>query len=105
MTYAYNIGSEQPDTQISVAKGQAIAGNAIGNLSIGFTLSSVSTWKGGVISVLNATGRYDLFVELFLESQKELMEFLVNEISRVDGIQATETFVYLDGINKWVNLI
>jgi Lrp/AsnC family transcriptional regulator for asnA, asnC and gidA len=57
----------------------------------------------GVTSVMNATGRYDLFVEVFCDSQKELMEFLVNEISKVEGIQATETFVYLDGINKWIS--
>jgi Lrp/AsnC family transcriptional regulator for asnA, asnC and gidA len=52
---------------------------------------------------MNATGRYDLFVEVFCDSQKELMEFLVNEISKVEGIQATETFVFLDGINKWIS--
>lgn len=66
-------------------------------------MKQISQLKG-VTSVMNATGRYDLFVELFLESQKELMEFLVNEISKVDGIQSTETFVFLDGINKLVLL-
>ncbi len=64
-------------------------------------MNQISKLKG-VTSVMNATGRYDLFVEVFVDSQKDLMEFLVNEISKVDGIQATETFVYLDGINKWV---
>jgi Lrp/AsnC family transcriptional regulator for asnA, asnC and gidA len=54
----------------------------------------------GVVSVTNATGRYDLLVELFIRSQKDLSEFLVYEISRMEGIQATETSVYLDGINK-----
>ncbi|MEW6375825.1 MAG: Lrp/AsnC family transcriptional regulator [Thermodesulfobacteriota bacterium] len=67
-------------------------------------MKQVSKLKG-VTSVMNCTGRYDLFVEVFLDSQKELMEFLVNEISKVDGIQATETFVYLDGINKWVTFM
>jgi len=66
-------------------------------------MKQISQLKG-VTSVMNATGKYDLFVELFLESQKELMEFLVNEISKVDGIQSTETFVFLDGINKLVLL-
>ena len=66
-------------------------------------MEQISKLKG-VVSVMNATGRYDLFLELFVKSQKELMEFLVNEISRVDGIKATETFVYLDGINKWMTL-
>jgi len=66
-------------------------------------MEQISKLKG-VVSVMNTTGRYDLFVELFVRSQKELMEFLVNEISKVDGIQATETFVYLDGTNKWMVL-
>lgn len=58
----------------------------------------------GVVSVLNATGRYDLLIELFVRSKKELTEFLVTEISKVKGIQATETYVYLDGKNKWIPL-
>jgi DNA-binding Lrp family transcriptional regulator len=58
----------------------------------------------GVVSVRNATARYDLSVKLFVRSQKELSEFLVNEISKVRGIRVMETFVYLDGINKWVAL-
>ena len=66
-------------------------------------MEQISKLKG-VVSVMNTTGRYDLFAELFVKSQKELMDFLVNEISKVDGIQATETFVYLDGTNKWMTL-
>ena len=66
-------------------------------------MQQISKLKG-VVSVLNATGRYDLFVEIFLESKKELTDFLVNKISKVEGIQTTETFVYLDGINKWIAL-
>lgn len=64
-------------------------------------MKQISKLKG-VTSVMSTTGRYDLFVELYLDSKKELMEFLLNEISKVEGIQATETFVYLDGLNKWV---
>lgn len=58
----------------------------------------------GVVSVCNATGHYDLLVEVFLESRKELNKFLVDDLSKIDGIKATETFVYLDAVNKWMEL-
>ena len=58
----------------------------------------------GVVSVCNATGQYDLLVEVFLESRKELNKFLIEDLSKIDGIKATETFVYLDAINKWIEL-
>jgi len=67
------------------------------------TMENISQLKG-VVSVSNATGRYDLLVEIFLDSQKELNKFLMEDLSRIDGIKATETFVYLDAINKWVEM-
>jgi DNA-binding Lrp family transcriptional regulator len=81
----------------------ALIGIRIENLGQVEKMQKISRLKG-VVSVVNTTGRYDLFVELFLDSKKELTEFLVNEISKVAGIQSTETFVYLEGINKWVTL-
>jgi DNA-binding Lrp family transcriptional regulator len=63
-------------------------------------MKQISELKG-VVSVLNPTGRYDLFVEVFLESKKELKDLLVNMFTKV-GVQSTETFIYLDGINKWI---
>ncbi len=53
---------------------------------------------------INATGRYDLLVEVFLDSQKELNKFLMEDLSKIGGIKATETFVCLDAINKWVEM-
>ncbi len=67
------------------------------------TMENISQLRG-VVSVSNATGRYDLLVEIFLDSQKELNKFLMEDLSRIDGIKATETFVYLDAINKWVEM-
>ena len=58
----------------------------------------------GVTSVCNLTGRYDLMVEVFFDSREELRKFLVEEISRIEEINLTETYVYLDGINKWMEL-
>ena len=56
----------------------------------------------GVKSVCNATGRYDLFVEVFFDSREALKNFLVSDLSQMDAITFTETFVYLDALNKWV---
>ena len=67
------------------------------------TMETISQLRG-VVSVSNATGRYDLLVEIFLDSQKELNKFLMEDLSRIGGIKTTETFVYLDAINKWVEL-
>lgn len=67
------------------------------------TMETISQLRG-VVSVTNVTGRYDLLVEVFLDSQKELNKFLMDDLSRIDGIKATETFVYLDAINKWVEM-
>jgi Lrp/AsnC family transcriptional regulator for asnA, asnC and gidA len=67
------------------------------------TMKAISQLRG-VISVSNATGRYDLLVEIFLDSQKELNKFLMEDLSRISGIKATETFIYLDAINKWVEM-
>lgn len=67
------------------------------------TMEKISQLKG-VVSVCNATGRYDLLVEVFLDSQKELNKFLMEDLSRIGGINTTETFIYLDSINKWLEL-
>jgi len=67
------------------------------------TMEKISRLRG-VVSVCNVTGRFDLLVEVFLDSQKELSKFLIDDLSRVGGINATETFIHLDAINKWVEV-
>jgi len=56
----------------------------------------------GVKSVCNATGRYDLLVEVFFDSREALKIFLTSDLPQIDAITFTETFVYLDAHNKWV---
>ncbi len=56
----------------------------------------------GVKSVCNATGRYDLLVEVFFGSREALKKFLVSDLSQIGDITFTETFIYLDALNKWV---
>lgn len=58
----------------------------------------------GVLSVTNITGNFDLFAEVFFESRKELNKFLIGDLSKIEGIQSTETFIYLDAKNKWIDM-
>ena len=67
------------------------------------TMGKIAKMKG-VLSVSNVTGTYDLIVEVFFESRQELLQFLVEEISKTGGITRTDTFTVLDSINKWVEL-
>jgi len=66
-------------------------------------MEKISRLKG-VVSVCNATGSYDLLVELFLDSRKELNKFLVEDLAKIEGIKSTETSVYLDAKNKWITI-
>lgn len=55
----------------------------------------------GVQSVINVSGRFDLLVEVFVPSRNAFRQFLVDDLSHVGGIKSTETFMFLDAINKW----
>lgn len=67
------------------------------------TMKKISDLKG-VVSVCNVSGRYDLLVEIFLESRQDLNRFLIDSLSSIGGINRTETFIVLDAINKWVEI-
>ncbi|MGE4469288.1 MAG: Lrp/AsnC family transcriptional regulator [Desulfovibrio sp.] len=56
----------------------------------------------GVQSVINVTGRYDLLVELSVSSRSNLKRFLVDDLQALGGVVSTETYLYLEAINKWV---
>lgn len=55
-----------------------------------------------VTSVSIASGQYDLLIEVLVDSNKGLIHFLTEELSRVEGLTRTETFVLLRCYNKWV---
>ena len=67
------------------------------------TMKSISNLDG-VVSVCNVSGKYDLLVEVFLESRKDLNKFLIEDLSHIDGINRTETFIILDALDKWMKL-
>lgn len=53
----------------------------------------------GVISVAVVTGRFDLIVTVELAGDRQMLDFLKNELSSVDSIEAIETFVVYKGFN------
>ena len=53
----------------------------------------------GVVSVSVVTGRFDLMLQVLLKEGFGLLEFYTDEVSRVEGIQAVETFVVYKGYN------
>ena len=58
----------------------------------------------GVQSVVNVTGRYDLIIEVCAESRDALRRFLVEDLSTIPGISSSESFIFLEAINKWVKM-
>lgn len=55
-----------------------------------------------VLSVSITSGRFDLIVELLLDSHRGLVDFLITNLSQVDGIVRTESFVTLKTYSKYV---
>lgn len=55
-----------------------------------------------VLSVSLVSGRFDLIVELLLDSHHGLVDFLTGELSKVDGVGRTESFVTLKTYSKFV---
>jgi len=59
----------------------------------------------GVISVSVVTGRFDLIVTVELSGDKQMLDFLKNELSKIESIEAIETFVVYKGFNMKVPYI
>jgi Lrp/AsnC family transcriptional regulator for asnA, asnC and gidA len=55
-----------------------------------------------VLSVSLITGQYDLMIEVIVQSNKGLVNFLTDELSQIDGIAHSETFMSLKSINKYI---
>lgn len=56
----------------------------------------------GVQSVSVVSGRYDLLVEVLVDSNFGLVRFLTEQLSQVEGVSHTETFVVLTSCRKFV---
>lgn len=55
-----------------------------------------------VLNVSITSGRYDLFVEVLIDSNRGLVEFLTRELPKVKGITKTESFLMLKSYHKFV---
>ena len=55
-----------------------------------------------VRSVSIVTGRYDLLVEVIVDSNHGLIRFLSESLADVPGITSSETFLLLKTFGKWV---
>jgi len=54
-----------------------------------------------VNSVTIVSGRYDIIVDLFIEPSK-YANFLIEHLSKIKSITATESFISLNCIKKWI---
>lgn len=55
-----------------------------------------------VLSVSIVSGRYDLMLEVLIESNHGLVDFLTMELADVDEVTTTETFLALRSFGKFV---
>ena len=55
-----------------------------------------------VISVSIVSGRYDILIEVLVESNRGLVNFLTEKLSAIEGISKTETFLILKSYQKWL---
>ena len=55
-----------------------------------------------VLSVSIVSGRYDLLIEVLVDSNKGLVRFLTEELSKIKGISSTESFIILKSYNRWI---
>lgn len=55
-----------------------------------------------VLSVSITSGRFDLLIEVLVDSNHGLVDFLIRELSQVEGISKTESFLLLKTFSKFV---
>lgn len=55
-----------------------------------------------VLSVSIASGRYDLIAEVLVDSNRGLVHFLTEELSGIDGVVSSESFLMLKSYKKFV---
>jgi Lrp/AsnC family transcriptional regulator for asnA, asnC and gidA len=53
-----------------------------------------------VRSIIEVTGRFDIILTIYARSLEELHKIVIERIGRIEGIQATETFVEMQRTDK-----
>lgn len=55
-----------------------------------------------VLHVMVVSGQFDLLAEVLVDSNRGLVEFLTEELSTVEGITATQSFIVLKSLDLFV---
>ncbi len=59
----------------------------------------------GVVSAGIVTGRYDIILQVILGRDYNLLEFITEQVARVDEVQTVESFIVYQGYNLHVPYI
>lgn len=70
----------------------AIVGVKLNTMNLG-AIALRFTDLRGVISVSVVTGRYDLFVQVLLNEELDLINFYTKEVTKIPEVQEVETFI------------
>lgn len=86
-----------PDKQLFLLGVKIAASKELTNIA-----ELISKLKG-VQSVYITTGRYDLIVEVWLPVKYGLIDFIGGPMSTISGIVATESFLAMKCLKKWIH--
>ncbi len=56
----------------------------------------------GVLASYITTGRYDIIIEVWADAKFGLIKFLSEELTKVDGVVSTESFLVMKNCRKWI---
>ena len=59
----------------------------------------------GVISAGIVTGRYDIILQVLLGQENNLLEFITEQIAKIEEVQTVESFIVYEGYNLKVPYI
>ena len=59
----------------------------------------------GVVSAGVVTGRYDLILQVLLNNDFNLLEFITEHVAKIEGVQTVESFIVYKGYNLKVPYI
>ncbi|WP_136805759.1 Lrp/AsnC family transcriptional regulator [Desulfosediminicola flagellatus] len=59
----------------------------------------------GVVSAGIVTGRYDLILQVLLNDDYDLLEFITGQVTKIEDVQTVESFIVYEGFNLKVPYI
>ena len=55
-----------------------------------------------VLHVMVVSGQFDLLAQVLVDSNKGLVEFLTHQLSSIEGVRATQSFIVLKSLDLFV---